>query len=137
MKIAMSLDRDGLDENRARGHRFVFFEVDPRGGQIVGTTYLTSPPQQPGGIPCWLEEHDADLVIARSIGHPMQAVLQGLGMQVATVIWEARPEDVVGGSLEDALGSGDLGHDHPPTEPIRRSTNIPYTAEVHLGSTLK
>jgi predicted Fe-Mo cluster-binding NifX family protein len=94
------------------GHCDQFALVDVDEGQVVNTTYVASPPHQPGALPRWLHEQNAELIIAAGIGRRAQQLFAEQGIRVVVGAPADPPEAVVAAYLNGSLAMGENVCDH-------------------------
>lgn len=61
---------------------FAFVAVNMNSKTIVGTELLNPPPHEPGVLPNWTAEQDANLIIAASMGTRAQDMFKNHGVKV-------------------------------------------------------
>jgi predicted Fe-Mo cluster-binding NifX family protein len=94
------------------GHcrQFAFVRIED--GKVVGVTFETPPPHEPGVLPRWLHEQGVDVVIAGGMGQRAVGLFAEAGIEVVVGAPSLEPDVVVnqylGGSLE--IGGNTCDH---------------------------
>lgn len=85
MKIAIPLANGQLAMHFGHCEQFALVDVDEATRQHRGTTILETPPHEPGLLPRWLHEHDADVILAGGMGQRAQQLFaeRGFGLCMA------------------------------------------------------
>jgi predicted Fe-Mo cluster-binding NifX family protein len=112
MKIAIPTANGRLCMHFGHSEQFAIVEVDPGTRTIVGTTWLTPPPHEPGVLPRWLRENGADVIIAAGMGRRAQDLFAQSGMEVVVGAPADEPEAIVAAYLSDTLEAGRNVCDH-------------------------
>ena len=112
MKIAVPVVNGRLSMHFGHCDQFALVDVDEANKQVVETTYLASPPHEPGALPRWLHEQGAELIIAGGMGRRAQQLFAEQGIQVAVGAPADTPEDLVAAYLNGTLSLGDNVCDH-------------------------
>jgi len=96
------------------GHcdRFALVEVDETQQRVVGTSYLTPPPHEPGVLPQWLHQHGVRVVIAGGMGRRAMELFRVLGIRVIPGAPADSPEPLVAAFLSGTLQTGQNVCDH-------------------------
>jgi predicted Fe-Mo cluster-binding NifX family protein len=91
---------------------FAFVEADPGTGTIGRTAYHVPPPHEPGVLPGWIKEQEADVVITGGIGRRAWQLLAGAGIEVIMGASGGTPEEVAAAYLDGRLETGANLCDH-------------------------
>jgi predicted Fe-Mo cluster-binding NifX family protein len=97
------------------GHCKEFALIDVEDNQIKSRTVMEPPPHEPGVLPKWLSDLEANIVIAGGMGQRALMLFDQAGIRVITGASVASPESLVVSYLENSLESGNNlcdGHDH-------------------------
>jgi ATP-binding protein involved in chromosome partitioning len=95
MKIIIPTSDGLLNPHFGQSHEFVLLDLDPGGQKVRSTSTLTPPPHQPGVLPRWIADQQADVVITGGLGKRAQLLLEDAGVQVVTGAPSLAPEQVV------------------------------------------
>jgi Mrp family chromosome partitioning ATPase/predicted Fe-Mo cluster-binding NifX family protein len=112
MKIAIPVADGRLCMHFGHCEQFALVEVDDRAKAVIGTTYLTPPPHEPGVLPRWLHEQGANVIIAGGMGQRAQGLFSQNGIQVVVGAPAEKPEDVISAYLAGTLKVGQNVCDH-------------------------
>ncbi|HOF40031.1 MAG TPA: NifB/NifX family molybdenum-iron cluster-binding protein [Candidatus Hydrogenedentes bacterium] len=112
MKIAIPTTGGQLAAHFGHCDQFAIVEVDPEKKTIVGTTFLTPPPHEPGVLPRWLHEQGANVIIAGGMGQRAQMLFAEQNIQVLVGAASDTPEATVSAYLEGSLVTGGNLCDH-------------------------
>ncbi|MCK5848466.1 MAG: NifB/NifX family molybdenum-iron cluster-binding protein [Caldisericia bacterium] len=95
------------------GHceQFAFVNVNEN-NEIEKTEMVTPPSHEPGLLPKWLGEKNANVIIAGGMGSRAQALFQQNGIKVVTGAVSDTPEDIVKAYFENTLKTGTNSCDH-------------------------
>jgi len=79
------------------GHcsEFAQLDVNRETGEITADERIAAPPHQPGLLPKWLAEREANLVIAGGMGQRARDLLEEQGVQVVVGVEPDKPESIV------------------------------------------
>jgi predicted Fe-Mo cluster-binding NifX family protein len=96
------------------GHceKFALFDVDPDSKTILGKTMLEPPAHEPGVLPRWLHEQQANVVITGGMGARAQSLFARNSIQVVVGAPAGPPEQIVTDYLEGKLQTGANVCDH-------------------------
>jgi predicted Fe-Mo cluster-binding NifX family protein len=108
LKFAIPVDNSKLSDKF--GHAKHFALVTVTDGAISGKEVLETPPQEPGGIPEWLDDLGVTHVIAGSLGEKAQGLLTHKGMEVIAGALPDSPEELVAKYLKKTLIIGPNPH---------------------------
>lgn len=112
LKIAVPTEKGELCAHFGHCEQFTLITVDREKQQIQNSEQLAPPPHEPGVLPQWLAEQEADLVIAGGLGAKAQDLLQQKNIQVITGASTAPPEELVKAYLNGDLVTGSNVCDH-------------------------
>ncbi len=112
MKIAIPLAEGKLCMHFGHCEQFALVEADQATQQIKGQTLLTPPPHEPGVLPRWLHQQDADVIIAGGMGQRAQALFAENGIKVVVGAPAEAPEALVAAYLAGTLKAGSNACDH-------------------------
>lgn len=112
MKIAIPVADGRLCMHFGHCEQFALVEVDDAGKTITGTSYLTPPGYEPGALPRWLHEQEANVIIASGMGQRAQSLFSQNGIEVVVGAPTEKPEDVVSAYLAGTLEAGQNICDH-------------------------
>ena len=112
MKVAIPVVNGMLSTHFGHSEQFALFDVDTDAKTIVNRRTLTPPPHEPGVLPRWLYEQQANVIITGGMGSRAQSLFAQNGIQVVVGAASADPERVVLDYLEGTLQTGDNVCDH-------------------------
>ncbi|MCK5128295.1 MAG: NifB/NifX family molybdenum-iron cluster-binding protein [Clostridiales bacterium] len=112
MKIAIPVADEKLCLHFGHCQQFYLYEVDEEEKQILSTTKLTPPPHEPGVLPRWLSQNQANLIIAGGMGQSAQRLFKENGIKVWTGAPLDSPKTIVEKYLKGTLVAGDNACDH-------------------------
>jgi len=112
MTIAIPMADGRLCAHFGHCDRFVLADVDEAQKRIVGTSYLTPPPHEPGVLPKWLHDRGVKVVISGGMGRRAQEFFRILGIRVVVGAPADTPEKVVAAFLAGTLEVGENVCDH-------------------------
>ena len=112
MKVAIPVVNGMLSTHFGHSEQFALFDVDTDAKTIVNRRTLTPPPHEPGVLPRWLHEQQANVIITGGMGSRAQSLFAQNGIQVVVGAASADPERVVLDYLEGSLQTGDNVCDH-------------------------
>jgi ATP-binding protein involved in chromosome partitioning len=112
MKIAIPVAEGALCLHFGHCQQFALFEVDPEEKTILGKEMLDPPAHEPGVLPRWLHEQNADLIIAGGMGSRAQNLFIQNGVKVVVGAPSADPDSVVRDYLDGKLQTGSNVCDH-------------------------
>ncbi len=110
MKIAVPVANGTLCMHFGHCENFALVTVNDE--KIVDTQIQVPPPHEPGLLPRWLKEQNADVIIAGGMGMRAQQIFQQYGIKVITGAPSAQPHEVVDAWLKGTLVCGDNTCDH-------------------------
>ena len=96
------------------GHcaEFAQLDVDKESGEITANERVAAPPHQPGLLPKWLVEQDANLVIVGGMGQRARDLLEEQGVEVIIGVASDTPESIVARWHAGLLAGGQNLCDH-------------------------
>jgi len=94
------------------GHCEQFAFMETQNHKIVGTDMRTPPAHEPGVLPQWLYDQEADVVIVGGMGERAQELLREKGIEVIIGAPMDPPESLANQYLSDTLVSGANVCDH-------------------------
>ncbi len=94
------------------GHCQEFALIDVEDKQIKKKEILVPPPHEPGVLPKWLSDLEANVVIAGGMGHKAKSLFDLHKITVITGAPELEPEELVNRYLDNTLVAGDNPCDH-------------------------
>ena len=112
MKIAIPTAGGQLCLHFGHCEQFAIVEADADRGEILGTTWLTPPPHEPGVLPRWLHEQGANAIIAGGMGQRAQGLFAQNGIKVLVGAPSGTPEEIVSEYLRGTLQVGENVCDH-------------------------
>lgn len=112
MKIALPVADEKLCMHFGHCQVFEFFEVDEKSKKVIQKSSQTPPPHEPGVLPRWIKEQEADLVIAGGMGASAQKLFKEAGIKVITGAPAGDPTDIVESYLQNSLETGENACDH-------------------------
>ncbi len=112
MKIAIPTADGRLCMHFGHCQQFALVQVAANSKEILGTTWLTPPPHEPGVLPRWLHEQGADVIIAGGMGQRAQELFGRNGIKVVVGASDDEPEAIVAAYLAGTLETGMNVCDH-------------------------
>ncbi len=103
LRIAVPTADEKLSMHFGHCERFSLIDVDLTEKRIVKRQELAAPPLEPGLLPSWLAERDANMVIASSMGKRAQELFAEQGLQVVVGASAETPEKLVSDYLAGSL----------------------------------
>ncbi|HBD95288.1 MAG: hypothetical protein A2015_16150 [Spirochaetes bacterium GWF1_31_7] len=108
--VALPLDNGILSEHFGHADKFVFFTLN--GTKIESKTEKTPPPHQPGIIPAWLKEENANVVIVNGIGQAAVNIFNSHGIEVIRGVDCLTDEEVIKNFIENNLTDREVSCNH-------------------------
>ena len=109
MKIAIPLEDGRLCQHFGRCEEFALFELD-EDNNIIASQSLQPPAHEPGVLPAWLRDHDAEVIIAGGMGrHAQQLFAQS---NIVVGVQADSPEELIAAYPTGALSTGENVCDH-------------------------
>ena len=112
MRIAIPLSQGKMSLHFGHCEEFAIVDVDEHTKKISNITELQPPAHQPGVLPRWLSEQQADVIIAGGMGQRAQQLFAQNNIKVVVGASEQAPEQLVKAYLNDTLETGDNICDH-------------------------
>lgn len=112
MKIAIPVANKKLCMHFGHCQEFAFIEVDTENKKIINKEFRTPPPHEPGILPKWLSENNANVVIAGGMGSRAQNLFQSQGIEVIVGAESLDPEEIAKAYMEGNLKTGNNACDH-------------------------
>ena len=112
MKIAIPTANEMMCQHFGHCEKFFLFEVDKEEKIIKNVVKLTPPPHEPGLLPKWLGEKEANLIIAGGMGVRAQSLFNENGVEVITGAQMKEPQALVEDYLDGKLETGENACDH-------------------------
>ena len=112
MRIAIPLAQGKMSLHFGHCEEFAIVDVDEKTKEISNITELQPPAHQPGVLPRWLSEQQADVIIAGGMGQRAQQLFAQNNIKVVIGASEQTPEQLVKDYLNDTLETGDNICDH-------------------------
>lgn len=94
------------------GHCESFALVDAEDGKILGRQDLPAPEHQPGLLPRWLAEREANVIIAGGMGRRALDLFAEQGIEAIVGAPREEPEALVRSYLDGTLQAGENVCDH-------------------------
>ena len=110
MKFAIPLSDGKLTAHFGHCQEFALIDVEDK--QIKNKEILVPPPHEPGVLPKWLSDLEANVIIAGGIGFRAINLFNERGIKVITGAPELEPEELVNSYLNNTLVAGDNLCDH-------------------------
>jgi len=110
MKIAIPMAQGALSLHFGHCEQFAIFDVENK--KILGKQLLTPPAHEPGVLPQWLHQQQADVIITGGMGAMAQSLFTQNGIKVIVGATAQPPEQVVQAFLDDNLQAGNNICDH-------------------------
>ena len=112
MRIAVPLAGGRLSMHFGHCETFALLQVDEANRRIVGREDASPPPHEPGVLPRWLAEKQANVIIAGGMGQRAQALFAQNNIKVVTGASAETPETLVEQYLKGTLQTGANACDH-------------------------
>ena len=110
MKFAIPLADGKLTPHFGHCQKFALIDVEDK--QIKNKEILVPPPHEPGVLPKWLSDLEANVIIAGGMGYRAISLFDEHGIKVITGAPELEPEELVNSYLNNTLVAGDNLCDH-------------------------
>lgn len=111
-KIAIPVSDGLLCAHFGHCDTFALMDVDTAGKKIIRRVDVTPPPHEPGLLPKWLHEKEANIIIAGGMGSRAQDLFAENGIQVVCGAPADTPERLVMAYLGGFLATGPNVCDH-------------------------
>ena len=112
MKIAIPMAEGKLCRHFGHCEQFLLTEVNTETREVLGSSFLTPPPHEPGLLPRWLAEQGATCIIAGGMGGRAQQIFEGLNIKVITGVEADDSDKIVKDFLDNVLVTGANSCDH-------------------------
>lgn len=112
VRIAVPVTDGLLSSHFGHCEIFALFDVDSQSNEIINRQDIQPPAHEPGLLPAWLKEKNADLIIAGGMGSRAQNLFAENGIRVVVGAPQNDPETVVKIYLEGTLETTDNLCDH-------------------------
>lgn len=112
MRIAIPVANGKLAAHFGHCEKFALIDVDQEQKTIIGKEVVDAPPHQPGLLPVWLADRQAEVIIAGGMGQRAQSLFSQNGITVVVGAASEIPEKVVSDYLNGALNTGENICDH-------------------------
>lgn len=112
MRIAIPVAGGRLCMHFGHCEQFAMVDVDPAEKKILGKSFLTPPPHEPGLLPRWLAEKGATCIIAGGMGSRAQGLFREANITVITGAQPNDPEMIIQDLLNERLELGVNSCDH-------------------------
>ena len=112
MRYAIPVSGGVLSPHFGHCEQFALIDVDDATKKIVKKEMVNAPPHQPGLLPVWLAERNANAVLAGGMGQSAQMLFQERGIKVIVGVSESDPEAAVLKYLGGNLDTGSNVCDH-------------------------
>ncbi len=112
MRIAVPLAQGKLSLHFGHCEEFALVDVDEQTKEISNIAKLQPPSHQPGVLPRWLSEQQADVIIAGGMGQRAQQLFAQNNIKVVIGASGQAPEELVSAYLQGTLETGDNICDH-------------------------
>ena len=112
MRIAIPVDEGRLSPHFGHCGSFALIDVDLEKREIIQEQMVNSPPHEPGLLPRWLHDQEAELIIAGGMGSRAQGLFAEQGIQVIVGAPQGTPHDLAISFLQGTLKTGDNICDH-------------------------
>ena len=112
MRIMIPLVEGKLTPHFGHCSEFAQLDVDESTGEIKANERIDAPPHQPGLLPGWLAERDANLVIVGGMGQRARDLLEERGVTVIVGVAPDTPEALVERWHAGSLAGGQNLCDH-------------------------
>jgi len=112
MRIAIPIAGGRLCPHFGHCEHFALIDVDPNTKAIVKQELVDAPAHQPGLLPRWLHDRQAEVIIAGGMGSRAQGLFAERGIQVLVGAPSEAPEVIVKAYLDGTLKTGDNVCDH-------------------------
>ena len=112
MRIAIPLVQGKLSLHFGHCEEFAMVDVDEQTKEISNIAKLQPPTHQPGVLPQWLNEQQADVIIAGGMGQRAQQLFAQNNIKVVIGASDQAPDQLVRAYLDNTLETGDNICDH-------------------------
>ena len=112
MGLAVPVTDGRLSPHFGHCECFALVDVDPHSRTILSQEEVAAPPHQPGLLPRWLVEKEAQIVITGGVGQRAQGLFAAHGITVITGAPAEAPDRLVAAYLSGTLQAGENVCDH-------------------------
>lgn len=112
MKIAIPVENDQLHHHFGHSPTFAVVDADPVAKTILSRSIHQAPPHEPGLLPNWLRDLDADVVIAGGMGERARQLCESNGMKVIVGAPQLSDQELATAYLNGTLTCGENQCDH-------------------------
>ncbi|MBN2138728.1 MAG: NifB/NifX family molybdenum-iron cluster-binding protein [Sedimentisphaerales bacterium] len=112
MRIAIPLTEGTLSLHFGHCEEFALVDVDEQAKRVSNITKLQPPAHEPGVLPRWLAEQNANIIIAGGMGQRAQQLFAQNGISVVLGASAHTPEQLVHDYLVGILETGENICDH-------------------------
>ncbi len=112
MLIAIPTAEGKLAMHFGHCEKFALIDVDIESKKILSEDSDVPPPHEPGGLPRWLAEKGANIIIAGGMGQRAQDMFTSNGIKVVIGAPAIEPRLIAEQYLSDSLEIGDNVCDH-------------------------
>lgn len=112
MRIAIPVANGKLAAHFGHCEKFALIDVDQEQKTILGKEVVDAPPHQPGLLPVWLADREAEVIIAGGMGQRAQSLFSQNGITVVIGASSEIPEKIVSDYLYGTLRTGENICDH-------------------------
>jgi predicted Fe-Mo cluster-binding NifX family protein len=112
MKIAIPTAGGRLAAHFGHCEQFALIEVDAELKSILSSTMLTPPAHEPGLLPRWLHEQEANVIISGGMGQRARDLFTERGIDVVVGAPDAAPHEIAAAYLNGTLIAGENFCDH-------------------------
>ncbi|MCP4660614.1 MAG: ATPase [bacterium] len=112
MQIAVPVENGRLSAHFGHCEAFAIVTADETTRKIVSTRQIPAPPHQPGFLPGWLHDQEADVILAGGMGGRAQQLFSERGIQVVIGAPTETAEALATAYLEGRLVAGANPCDH-------------------------
>ena len=112
MRIAIPVTDGKLSAHFGHCEEFAVVDVDEQTRQIANVAKLLPPAHEPGALPKWLGEQNADVIIAGGMGQRAQQLFAQNNIKVVVGASGQLPEELVSAYLNNTLETGNNICDH-------------------------
>jgi predicted Fe-Mo cluster-binding NifX family protein len=112
MRIAIPVVEGKLSMHFGHCQKFVIMEVDKESCKIIAEEEYDAPPHEPGLLPRWLAEKNANLIIAGGMGQRAQTLFQENNIEVIVGAESKAAREIIDDYLQGNLTPGQNFCDH-------------------------
>ena len=111
-KIAIPTAGGSLCLHFGHCEQFMVFDVDVENKEILGESFLTPPPHEPGVLPRFMKEKNINVILAGGMGSRAQDFFKEFGIEVIVGAQAADLKQIVNDYLTGNLKVGINGCSH-------------------------